>query len=98
MLNGAELQETEDNLTRKYVYAAPNDPAERSTSYRIGQLELSKAIQQFQDHLEATYLPNANPKVKSALWVKIWEKHNEGMRYTEMETYYAEVAELINLT
>lgn len=99
MMNGTTLQELQETLISEYVYGAPDHDREASqASYQFGIQEFGKAIDQFRAHLELTYLPDANPRVKGTLWNKLWARHNdESLNYAELETLYADIAEVINL-
>lgn len=103
MLNGKQMQNTEVSILTAHFHQVMGLPTEEQEAQRkVADAKVQAAYQQFRQNLEHTYLPNGSKDAKDALWSYISAKRIEqreprALRYTEMETLYAEIAKIVNL-
>lgn len=103
MLTGRQLYKLQTALLQTHfgnVRGLPQE--EQDKALKAVNVKIDAAIEEFRQHLEHTYLPKATQEAKDALWSYIWEKRNEktnkrAIRYYEMETLYARIAQIVSL-
>lgn len=103
MLNGKQLDNTQLAILTAHFRQVMGLPQEEQEAQRkVADEKIEAAYEEFRKHLESTYLPSGSQNAKDALWTYIWTKRTEqqksrALRYSEMETIYAEVAAIVSL-
>lgn len=103
MLTGRQLYNFQNKLMEEhFLRVMGSTQEERNKALKPVKAKIDAAIEEFRQHLENAYLPDATQEAKEELWTYIWEKRNEktktrALRYYEMETLYARIAKIVSL-